>query len=74
MWYGKKEVDGVNIFYRETGQLGKPMLVLFHGFPSAGHPYRCQTPGAHFGHYQPEWKRVSGGARQKVGKSSPILF
>lgn len=41
---GKKEVDGVNIFYRETGQLGKPTLVLLHGFPSAGHMFRDLMP------------------------------
>ncbi len=44
MWYGKKEVDGINIFYRETRQLGKPTLVLFHGFPSAGHMFRDLLP------------------------------
>ncbi len=44
MWYGKKEVDGINIFYRETGQLGKHTLVLFHGFPSAGYMFRDLLP------------------------------
>lgn len=44
MRYGKKEVDGINIFYREAGQSDKPTLVLFHGFPSASHMFRNLMP------------------------------
>ncbi|MFD3509820.1 alpha/beta fold hydrolase [Nocardia sp. NPDC058666] len=34
------EVDGVRVFYRETGPQGAPTLLLLHGFPSASHQYR----------------------------------
>ena len=44
MRYNKIKVDNINIFYRETGQLGKPTLVLFHGFPSASHMFRDLMP------------------------------
>lgn len=44
MQYKKKEIDGINIFYRETGQADKPTLVLFHGFPSASHMFRDLIP------------------------------
>ena len=44
MRYGKKEVEGINIFYREAGQSDKPTLVLFHGFPSASHMFRDLMP------------------------------
>lgn len=34
------EVNGVEIFYREAGQKGKPVLVLLHGYPTSSHMYR----------------------------------
>ncbi|MEV0684365.1 alpha/beta hydrolase [Nocardia sp. NPDC050378] len=34
------EVDGVRVFYRETGPRDAPTLVLLHGFPSASHQFR----------------------------------
>ncbi|MFD3702025.1 alpha/beta fold hydrolase [Nocardia sp. NPDC058658] len=34
------EVDGVRVFYRETGPQGAPTLLLLHGFPSASHQFR----------------------------------
>jgi pimeloyl-ACP methyl ester carboxylesterase len=33
-------VDGLSIFYRETGDPANPKLVLLHGFPSSSHQYR----------------------------------
>ncbi len=36
--------DGVHIFYREAGDPQKPALMLFHGFPSAGHMFRDLIP------------------------------
>jgi pimeloyl-ACP methyl ester carboxylesterase len=33
--FRKAGVDGFNIFYREAGSKGAPMLVLLHGFPTA---------------------------------------
>ncbi|WP_433658227.1 alpha/beta fold hydrolase [Nocardia sp. CA-128927] len=34
------EVDGVRVFYRETGPVDAPVLLLLHGFPSASHQFR----------------------------------
>ncbi len=34
------DVNGVNIAYREAGSIGKPTIVLLHGFPSSSHQYR----------------------------------
>ncbi|WP_082844129.1 alpha/beta fold hydrolase [Nocardia salmonicida] len=34
------EIDGVRVFYRETGPTGAPALLLLHGFPSASHQFR----------------------------------
>ncbi|MFH4964058.1 alpha/beta hydrolase [Gaetbulibacter sp. M235] len=34
------KVNGINIFYREAGQKGKPALVLLHGYPTSSHMYR----------------------------------
>lgn len=33
-------VNGIEIFYREAGQKGKPALVLLHGYPTSSHMYR----------------------------------
>jgi len=33
------EIDGINIFYRESGDPESPKLVLLHGFPSSSHQY-----------------------------------
>ena len=38
--FGSVNVDGLNIAYREAGDLGKPKLVLLHGFPASSHQYR----------------------------------
>ncbi len=34
------DVDGVRVFYRETGPADAPTLLLLHGFPSASHQFR----------------------------------
>jgi pimeloyl-ACP methyl ester carboxylesterase len=34
------EVDGVRVFYRETGPADAPAMLLLHGFPSASHQFR----------------------------------
>jgi pimeloyl-ACP methyl ester carboxylesterase len=34
------DLDGVRIFYRETGPADAPTLLLLHGFPSASHQFR----------------------------------
>lgn len=38
--YKTTVVDGLNIFYREAGEAGQPLLLLLHGFPSSSHMYR----------------------------------
>lgn len=44
MQYHKITVDGIEIFYRESGAADKPVMVLFHGFPSASHMFRDLIP------------------------------
>ncbi|MGV9772734.1 alpha/beta fold hydrolase [Streptosporangium sp. NPDC003464] len=34
------DVDGVRVFYRQTGPADAPALLLLHGFPSASHQFR----------------------------------
>lgn len=34
------DIDGLKIFYRETGPADAPTLLLLHGFPSASHQFR----------------------------------
>lgn len=38
------KVAGVEIFYREAGPEGAPVVVLLHGFPSSSHMYRNLIP------------------------------
>ena len=44
MKYSSLSVSGTKIFYREAGSPEKPAMVLFHGFPSAGHMFRDLIP------------------------------
>ena len=44
MKYRMTEANGVKIFYRECGDVDKPVMVLFHGFPSASHMFRDLAP------------------------------
>ena len=44
MKYNRISVSGINIFYREAGDPAKPAMILFHGFPSAGHMFRGLMP------------------------------
>lgn len=37
--YSSIDIDGPKIAYREAGTLGKPKVVLLHGFPSGSHQY-----------------------------------
>ena len=34
------QVNGIDIFYREAGRKGNPVLVLLHGYPTSSHMYR----------------------------------
>jgi pimeloyl-ACP methyl ester carboxylesterase len=42
--YGKVNVDGFNIFFRQAGPRDAPSLLLLHGFPTAGHMFRDLIP------------------------------
>jgi pimeloyl-ACP methyl ester carboxylesterase len=42
--YKKVSVDGLDIFYREAGPADAPVLLLLHGFPTAGHMFRDLIP------------------------------
>ena len=42
--FRKVDVEGFNIFYREAGTNDTPVLLLLHGFPSAGHMFRDLIP------------------------------
>ena len=42
--YRSVQVDGLKIFYREAGPAEAPVLLLLHGFPSAGHMFRDLIP------------------------------
>jgi len=42
--YGKEQVDGVSIFYREAGSPTAPAILLLHGFPSSSHMFRDLIP------------------------------
>ena len=44
MKYNKIQINGIQIFYRECGEPDKPVMVLFHGFPSASHMFRDLMP------------------------------
>jgi pimeloyl-ACP methyl ester carboxylesterase len=37
-------IDGLKIFYREAGDVGKPAIVLLHGFPTSSHMFRHLIP------------------------------
>jgi pimeloyl-ACP methyl ester carboxylesterase len=37
-------IDGLKIFYREAGPADAPVLLLLHGFPTAGHMFRDLIP------------------------------
>src|SRR5690349_2000161 len=38
------DVDGVEVFYRETGPPDAPVLLLPHGYPSSSFQYRALMP------------------------------
>lgn len=44
MRYKNIEVKDVRIFYRECGAENLPVMVLWHGFPSASHMFRALMP------------------------------
>jgi pimeloyl-ACP methyl ester carboxylesterase len=42
--YRTADVNGLNVFYRESGPSDAPKILLLHGFPSAGHMFRDLIP------------------------------
>ena len=42
--YRNQTVDDVEIFYRDAGPRDAPVLLLLHGFPTAGHMFRDLIP------------------------------
>lgn len=38
------DVDGLRVFYRESGKRGAPPLLLLHGFPTSSHMFRDLIP------------------------------
>ena len=38
------DVDGIEIFFREAGPVGAPILLLLHGYPSSSHMFRDLIP------------------------------
>src|SRR5215472_6944954 len=42
--YRSTDVNGLKVFYRESGPSDAPKLLLLHGYPSAGHMFRDLIP------------------------------
>jgi hypothetical protein len=42
--YRTARVDGIDIFYRETGLADAPAVLLLHGFPTSSHMFRNLIP------------------------------
>jgi pimeloyl-ACP methyl ester carboxylesterase len=42
--YHTQKVGNVEVFYREAGRPGAPVLLLLHGFPTASHMFRDLIP------------------------------
>ncbi len=38
------KIDGLEIFYREAGREGAPVIMLLHGFPTSSHMFRHLMP------------------------------
>lgn len=44
MEYHTRQIDGLEIFYREAGHRSKPTILLLHGFPTSSHMFRNLMP------------------------------
>ena len=42
--FGKVDIDGIMVHYRECGPKDAPAILLLHGFPSSGHMFRNLIP------------------------------
>jgi hypothetical protein len=56
------QVGPANVFYREAGTQGQPVLLLLHGFANSSHYFRHLMPklGGRFHLIAPEWPSCSG--------------
>ena len=50
-------IDGLSIFYRESGEPTNPKLLLLHGWPASSHQYRNLIPALadHFHVVSPDY-------------------
>jgi pimeloyl-ACP methyl ester carboxylesterase len=48
--YARQKVGEIDVFYREAGRVGAPVILLLHGFPTASHMFRdlISDLGEHF--------------------------
>lgn len=44
VYYRTAKIQGLDVFYRESGSPNKPTLVLLHGFPTSSHMFRNLIP------------------------------
>lgn len=42
--YRTAKIEGIDIFYREAGPAGAPVVLLLHGFPTSSHMFRNLIP------------------------------
>jgi pimeloyl-ACP methyl ester carboxylesterase len=42
--YQTIQVNGINVFYREAGNVASPTVLLLHGFPTSSHMFRNLIP------------------------------
>ena len=49
--YRTVEIDGLDIFYREAGDLESPTVLLLHGFPTSSHMFRNLIPALARGYH-----------------------
>ena len=44
VYHRTKQIDGLDIFYREAGDPSRPTVLLLHGFPTSSHMFRNLIP------------------------------
>ncbi len=44
IYYRTAKIDGIDIFYRESGPADAPVVLLLHGFPTSSHMFRNLIP------------------------------
>lgn len=71
------EVDGLQIFFRETGPKDAPTLLLLHGFPSASHQFRrlIDALGSHYRLIAPDYPGFGySDAPQPASSGGPFAY